>query len=95
MAMSEFRSDNLFITTEQRTNEYSDCAQFNGTGLLNDNLISNCWADHYTLISAANVLLDHLGEAGLTEAQQTQYEAEARFLRALSYFDLVRLEGVQ
>ncbi len=93
MAMSEFRSDNLFITTEQRTNEYSDCAQFNGTGLLNDNLISNCWADHYTLISAANVLLDHLGEAGLTEAQQTQYEAEARFLRALSYFDLVRFFG--
>ena len=93
MAMSEFRSDNLLITTEQRTNEYSDCAQFNGTGLLNDNLISNCWADHYTLISAANVLLDHLGEAGLTEAQQTQYEAEARFLRALSYFDLVRFFG--
>ncbi len=93
MAMSEFRSDNLFITTEQRTNEYSDCAQFNGTGLLNDNLISNCWADHYTLISAANVLLDHLGEGGLTEAQQTQYEAEARFLRALSYFDLVRFFG--
>ena len=93
MAMSEFRSDNLFITTEQRTNEYSDCAQFNGTGLLNDNLISNCWADHYTLISAANVLLDHLGAGGLTEAQQTQYEAEARFLRALSYFDLVRFFG--
>ena len=93
MAMSEFRSDNLFITTEQRTNEYSDCAQFNGTGLLNDNLISNCWADHYTLISAANVLLDHIGEAGLAEAQQIQYTAEARFLRALAYFDLVRFFG--
>lgn len=93
LAMSEFRSDNLFITTEQKSNDYSDCAQFNNTGLLNDNLVSNCWSDHYTLISAANVLLDRMGGAGLTEAQAAQYAAEARFLRALSYFDLVRFFG--
>ena len=91
--MSEFRSDNLFIITEQKTNEYSDCAQFNNTGLLTDNLVSNCWADHYTLIAAANVMLDRMGSAGLSEAVATQYEAEARFLRALSYFDLVRFYG--
>ena len=93
LAMSEFRSDNLFITTEQKSNDYSDCAQFNNTGLLNDNLVSNCWSDHYTLISAANVLLDRMGGAGLTDAQLEQYTAEARFLRALSYFDLVRFFG--
>ena len=93
LAMSEFRSDNLFITTEQKSNDYSDCAQFNNTGLLNDNIVSNCWSDHYTLISAANVLLDRMGGAGLTEAQAAQYAAEARFLRALSYFDLVRFFG--
>ena len=92
-AMSEFRSDNLFITTESKTNEYSDCAQFNSTGLLNDNLIANCWADHYSLIAAANVLLDRIDGATMTEAQRTQYKAEARFLRALSYFDLVRFFG--
>ncbi|MBQ7420281.1 MAG: RagB/SusD family nutrient uptake outer membrane protein [Prevotella sp.] len=93
LAMSEFRSDNLFITTEQKTNDYSDCAQFNNTGLLNDNTVSNCWADHYTLIAAANVLLDRMSGAGMTEAQVKQYTAEARFLRALSYFDLVRFFG--
>ena len=93
LAMSEFRSDNLFITTEQKSNDYSDCAQFNNTGLLNDNIVSNCWSDHYTLISAANVLLDRMGGAGLTDAQLEQYTAEARFLRALSYFDLVRFFG--
>lgn len=92
-AMSEFRSDNLFITTEAKNNEYSDCAQFNSTGLLTDNIVANCWADHYTLIAAANVLLDRIGGANLTEAQLTQYSAEARFLRALSYFDLVRFYG--
>ena len=93
VAMSEFRSDNLFLTTESKTNQYSDCGQFNNTGLLNDNLVSNCWADHYTLIAAANVLLDRIGGAGLTDAQLEQYTAEARFLRALAYFDLVRFYG--
>lgn len=92
-AMSEFRSDNMFITTESKTNEYSDCAQFNNTGLLNDNIVKNCWSDHYKLIAAANVLLDRINGAGLTETQLKQYSAEARFLRALAYFDLVRFFG--
>lgn len=91
--MSEFRSDNLFNTTESKTREESDCAQFNSTGLLNDGIVSSCWADHYTLIAAANVLLDHIDEAGMAETVKTQYVAEARFLRALSYFDLVRFYG--
>lgn len=91
--MSEFRSDNMFNTTESRTREESDCAQFNSTGLLNDAIVSSCWADHYTLIAAANVLLDHIDEAGLGEIIKSQYMAEARFLRALSYFDLVRFFG--
>ena len=91
--MSEFRSDNLFNITEARTREESDCAQFNTTGLLNDAIVSSCWADHYTLIAAANVLLDHIGEAGMSESMKRQYMAEARFLRGLAYFDMVRFFG--
>ncbi len=91
--MSEFRSDNLFNITEARTREESDCAQFNTTGLLNDAIVSSCWADHYTLIAAANVLLDHIGEAGMSESVKRQYIAETRFLRGLAYFDMVRFFG--
>ena len=91
--MSEFRSDNLFNITEARTREESDCAQFNTTGLLNDAIVSSCWADHYTLIAAANVLLDHIDEAGMSESVKRQYMAEARFLRGLAYFDMVRFFG--
>ena len=91
--MSEFRSDNMFNTTEAKTREESDCAQFNSTGLLNDAIVSSCWADHYTLIAAANVLLDHMGDANLDAALARQYMAEARFLRGLAYFDLVRFFG--
>lgn len=91
--MSEFRSDNLFNTTESKSREESDCAQFNSTGLLNDAIVASCWADHYTLIAAANVLIDHMDDAELGDDVKTQYTAETRFLRALAYFDLVRFFG--
>lgn len=94
--MSEYRSDNMFITTESRQRDEADCAQFNSTGLLTDAIVRDCWADHYTLIAAANTLLDRMVANNVEFADTTiryQYEAEARFLRALSYFDLVRFFG--
>ena len=93
-AMSENRSDNLFQTVENKNNVYADCAQFNATNLVSNSLIRNCWTDHYQLIAAANALITHLGEATDMNANtKKQYEAEARFLRALSYFDMVRFYG--
>lgn len=92
--MSELRSDNLFEIKEAKQYDEADCAQFNATGLLNDNIVANCWADHYTLIAAANVLLDRLPNVEFAKAEYAeQYEAETRFLRALAYFDLVRFYG--
>lgn len=93
-AMSENRSDNMLNITESKKNEYADCAQFNSTGLLNDNIVYSCWADHYALIAAANTLLANVNNIPYTrEGTATQYSAEARFLRALAYFDLVRFFG--
>ena len=92
-AMSEFRSDNMFIAQQSNINQYDDCAQFNVTQLPKDAIVNDCWSDHYQLISAANVLLDRMPKVGLPQDVLTQYEAEARFLRALSYFDLVRFFG--
>ena len=92
-AMSEFRSDNMFIPQLTNVNQYADCAQFNSTQLVEDNIVNDCWSDHYKLISAANVMIGRMAGGGLSDAVCTQYEAEARFLRALSYFDLVRFFG--
>lgn len=92
--MAELRSDNMFETSESKKNEYADCSQFNNTGLLNDNIVYSCWSDHYKLIVAANTLIDNLDKVTYKNANtRIQYEAEARFLRALAYFDLVRFYG--
>ncbi len=84
-AMSELRSDNMFEIQEAKANAYADCSQFNTSALLNNSIVANCWANYYTLIASANTLLDH--------NPSTQVTAEARFLRGLAYFDLVRFFG--
>lgn len=54
---------------------------------------SNAWIGHYAGIARANTILNRLGSASFDAALKTKYEAEARFLRAYFYFNLVRLFG--
>lgn len=52
------------------------------------------WEAYYLMIRNANlVILNTPKGTGTTESQQSQYIAEAKFLRALAYFHLVRLWG--
>lgn len=51
------------------------------------------WRDSYRLINLANIAVDKIGQIGndkITDAKRAQYTGEAKFLRALSYFNLVR-----
>jgi starch-binding outer membrane protein, SusD/RagB family len=53
------------------------------------------WKDYYKGIFRCNSLIGNLEESGINwgenEALKNQYVAEARFIRAVAYFDLVRL----
>ena len=94
LQMSEQRSDNMWITNDTKQNDQVDIALFNSDGLVNDLTIYNCWSDYFKIVAAANKLLDELGNRTLDNAAlQVEYIAEARFLRALAYFDLVRYFG--
>ncbi len=93
-AMSELRSDNTWVLTDSKQNDYADVATFNANGLLTDNIVSGCWNDYFKIVSAANTFLDKLEDSGLGSASlRRQYIAEARCIRALAYFDLVRFFG--
>lgn len=41
-AMSELRSDNTWVLTDSKQNDYADVATFNANGLLTDNIVSGC-----------------------------------------------------
>lgn len=57
-------------------------------------LLSSTWRDYYKLIFAANTILSQIETADMTQVQnQNQYIGETKFLRALAYFNLVRIFG--
>lgn len=51
------------------------------------------WVDHYTSLYQVNIVLDKIADASLDESYKKQVIAEMKFLRALYYFNLVRLYG--
>lgn len=60
---------------------------------LTNTYFSSAWTGHYVGIARANTILARLPGASFDEASKTRFEAEAKFLRALFYFNLVRLFG--
>lgn len=56
-------------------------------------VMSSAWTAYYNNINRCNRILESLGNVELSDLKRSQYEGEARFGRALFYFDLVRLWG--
>lgn len=57
-------------------------------------LLTNTWKNYYTAINRANTVLDKITTADANVIKnKLQYTSEAKFLRALAYFDLVRIFG--
>lgn len=51
------------------------------------------WSKHYIAIFRANMVLRNLANSPLSSELKNEFEAEARFIRAYSYFVLVRVYG--
>ncbi len=51
---------------------------------------ADIWSSHYRTINRANSILDNVPDINMDEALKTRILAEAHFLRAMAYFNLVR-----
>jgi len=94
--MDEMRSDNTFFTL------YSgDRGPYLSTEVIAeflDDKTTNSWIptrynDVYSCISRVNTVLSRIDASEMTESQKTSVMAEAKFLRAFYYFDLVQHWG--
>ncbi|MCX2679442.1 RagB/SusD family nutrient uptake outer membrane protein [Galbibacter sp. EGI 63066] len=66
---------------------------FNKNILTDNSFIRDYWLNSYEVINQANLVIDHID---IVEAEvQSTVLGEAKFIRALAYFDLVRLFGSQ
>ena len=87
-ALTEIRSDN----TKTRTSE-GEGAQFESMNVDPSNsTVALYWSNNYNVIFRANTVLKHL-DAVTIAAKKTQFEGEAKFVRALCHFNLVRAFG--
>ncbi|MBC8155929.1 MAG: RagB/SusD family nutrient uptake outer membrane protein [Bacteroidetes bacterium] len=87
---TELPSDNTrsFGESEVATGEFDRLTWRSTTGG-----VSTAWNDAYRTISNSNVILEKIGGIPMSDALKNQYTGEAKFLRALMYFNLVRLFG--
>lgn len=95
MNLSETRSDNLYATTTA-SREWEGINSFY-TNISTNTYVKEAYTSNYNAIYKANQLLEKLAEKGdlifTNPADKTAMVAEARFLRAFCYFDLIRWFG--
>ncbi len=91
--MMELRGDDLNGATADQAVavEQFDFDNFQETSF--NSALSVSWSSLYRGINSCNLILDNIGNVQLTDAVSNQLAGEARFIRALSYFNLVRLWG--
>lgn len=74
-------------------NSYTAYESWNNSYTSGSNDINDTWKQAYATINDANIIIDGLAESTgvINDALQAQYIAEAKFVRALSYYTLVTI----
>jgi hypothetical protein len=85
----EIPSDNSFaLTSGERLNEFNDFS------LISDNpRLQSQWLVTYRSIARCNIILSRAGAVPMRTASRNRFYAEVRFIRALTYFNAVRIWG--
>ncbi|MFD1016790.1 RagB/SusD family nutrient uptake outer membrane protein [Winogradskyella rapida] len=88
--ITEMRSGNT-ATKIADPDDFSDSGQFEAFNVLPTNgIVANYYSSFYQVIFRANVVLENLSNV---DGDTSAIEAEAKFIRAYAYFNLVRLFG--
>lgn len=74
--------------------QLEDIRNDNFTSDNSDVVLASTWRNYYSIISRANKVITNIDKADLAMVtNKDRHKAEAEFLRALAYFDLVRIFG--
>ncbi|WP_188315884.1 RagB/SusD family nutrient uptake outer membrane protein [Chitinophaga agrisoli] len=77
-----------------KRNNSSTIIQFNESNISSDNsLLNDLWNSSYATIARCNIVAGRIGNITMDETLKQRYTGEAKFLRALIYFNLVRVFG--
>lgn len=86
--------DEWMGNTTQDPGEYRDLAHYTGNTQTAGNACQNFWQYRYKGILRCNIAIQNIPSVEFNDTTlRTRYVAEARFLRAFQYFDLVKYFG--
>ncbi|WP_247235686.1 RagB/SusD family nutrient uptake outer membrane protein [Telluribacter sp. SYSU D00476] len=89
--LGDLTTDNAEIRWTSPTVAETELDEMNPTPA--NSFLNTVWTTCFATIARSNNILSRLDAVALTEAQKNQFRGEALFLRAYSYFYLVRLFG--
>lgn len=89
--IGELRSDNTEITNPNAGANLQAVDDFTNDAV--NSISSTTWNAHYQGIQAANIVIDKIVSVEMNQELKARFVGEAKFLRALLYFNLVRIYG--
>lgn len=90
--LTEMRSDNADAKSNSNADGENEQFQFPNFDVTPENsFVYNYYSSYYNIVFRANVVLQNLEV--VSEENRAKFEAEAKFVRAYAYFNLVRLFG--
>lgn len=100
LLMSDGRSDDVWTEpADDKQRDYVDISVFN-PNIYTASTINSAWNDYYKIVARANLFLEKVQDLQFSNDSTSRkvdvkatFMAEARFLRAFAYFDLVRYFG--
>lgn len=92
LAIGEIPSDNTYDEVPANDSfTYGELDFF--TVQPNNTLLASTWKENYIGIQQANIVLNRIGNVPMSQSQKDIRIGEVKFLRALMYFNLVRIFG--
>jgi hypothetical protein len=90
--LSECRSSNYYVDRQDAARDYFSISAFELTPALGT--LQTAWTNDYELIERANQVLDRIDNISFIDTtKRSRLKGECKFLRALSYFELVKVFG--
>ena len=89
--IGDLRSDNTWIPNPNAGANLQEVDEFRNNAF--NTISSSTWSAHYQGIQAANIVVEKIKDIDMDATLKNRYIGEAKFLRALMYFNLVRIFG--
>lgn len=91
LTFNEVTTDNTYLHRDNATTQQWQFDRL--TVASNAEWVKNFWANSYKTIASANMVISRIAGSEVPESTQKVFVSEAKFIRALCYFNMVRIYG--